>query len=411
MSQIGMVIIGAGEAGSNAALELRNQGWEGPITLIGKENRTPYERPPLSKSVMTSESDPSPTSILDTEKLAQLNIQYLSESHVVQIDRPNHVVHLENGEQIPYKRLLLATGASPRKLVMEGSDTSKAYYLRTFSDALAIRSQLQEGKHIAIIGGGFIGLEIAASARTRGCSVTLIEVAPRILMRGVPEEIANLVEARHRDAGVAFKLGIGITSIDNTSDDKQCITLADGSIIHCDTLIIGIGAIPETSLAVACGLHTENGICVDEHLATSDPDIYAAGDCCSFPHGLYAGRRIRLEAWRNAQDQGIHAAQNMLGAAEPYQAVPWFWSDQYDQTLQVAGLTDSGVATVKRESNGGNHLFFHLAANGTLAAASGIGPQIGKEIRLAEMLIEKQIKLDPEQLARADVKLKSLLNP
>ncbi|MBP3962710.1 NAD(P)/FAD-dependent oxidoreductase [Paenibacillus lignilyticus] len=409
MTQPGMVIIGAGEAGANAAMELRNQGYAGSITLIGKENRTPYERPPLSKSVLLEEEAPAPTFMLDAAKLEELNIQLLSDSHVTSIDRDAHRILLADGRELSYEKLLLATGASPRRLNMEGSDTSGALYLRTFSDALAIRSRLHPGKHIVIVGGGFIGLEVAASARERGCDVTLLEVGPRILTRGVPEEIANVVEARHREAGVTFKIGTAISRITN-DNGSQIIEMADGTVIRCDALIIGIGAVPEIALAEGCGLAIENGIRADEKLATSDPDIFAAGDCCSFPLALYGGTRVRLESWRNAQDQGIHAAQNMLGADQPYEAIPWFWSDQYDESLQVAGLVDFGSANkIKRESADNVHFFFHLAEDGTLAAASGIGPGIAKDIRLAEMLIERKAVIDPAVLASASTKLKSLL--
>jgi 3-phenylpropionate/trans-cinnamate dioxygenase ferredoxin reductase subunit len=346
--------------------------------------------------------------ILDKAKLEQHDIRYFAESHVIQIDRAKHSVVFADDRVIPYERLLLATGASPRKLTMEGSDTTGVLYLRTFSDALKIRSRLLPGNHIVVIGGGFIGLEIAASARERGCSVTVIEVGSRILMRGVPEEIANIVEARHRAVGVEFKLGQAIKRIDRVNDE-HLILLADDSIIKCHALIVGIGAIPETSLAAASGLQIDNGISADELLTTADSDIFAAGDCCSFPHRLYDGKRIRLEAWRNAQDQGIHVARNMLGASDRYEAVPWFWSDQYDLTLQVAGLPDRGIITVKRETTDDNHLFFHLAGEGRLVSASGIGPKIAKDIRIAEMLIEQQIKLDPILLASPDVKLKALL--
>ena len=409
MSEYGMVIVGAGEAGARAAIELRTQGWNGSITLIGEEKRAPYERPPLSKDCLLTEGEPSPSTILDQEKLVQYNIEFLSGSTVVEIDRDNHIVVLDNGRQIGYERLLLTTGARPRKLSIQGSDVSNILYLRTFADALALRSKLHAGKHVVIIGGGFIGLEVAASAIQRGCLVTLVEVAPRILMRGVPEKIAHMVEARHREAGVTFKLGVGISSIE-TTHDGQVIALVDGTSIQCDMIIAGIGAIPETSLAAQCGLEIENGVRVNELLQTSDPHIFAAGDCCSFPHSLYDGKRIRLEAWRNAQDQGMHAAHNMLGTAETYAAVPWFWSDQYDVTLQVTGLPDQGERTVIRDLGDSGKLFFHFSLDGKLVAASGIGTAaIAKDIRIAEMLIEKKGTLDLEAFEKPEVKLKSLL--
>ncbi|MFC5529438.1 NAD(P)/FAD-dependent oxidoreductase [Cohnella yongneupensis] len=405
-----MVIIGAGEAGARAAVELRSQGWNGKITMIGEEKHSPYERPPLSKQALLEETEPSPVFILDGEKLSQHDITFLSGVPAVRIERNERKVVLEDGREIPYHRLLLATGARPRKFAMEGSDTSNVLYLRTMSDALVLRERMTSGKHIAVIGGGFIGLETAASAIQKGCSVTLIEVAPRILMRGVPKEIADLVEDRHRAAGVDFKIGIGIARIEGDRE-KHVITLADGTVVTCDALIVGIGAVPETALAGSSGLELDNGIRVDEWLRTSDPNIYAAGDCCSFPHALYEGRRIRLEAWRNAQDQGALAARNMLGAEEPYTTVPWFWSDQYEQTLQVTGLAGNEDTIVHRAIGDSAKMYFHLAADGRLVAASAIGPvsSIAKEIRLAEMLIHKQARPDSSALANPEVKLKTLL--
>ncbi|NOU88739.1 ferredoxin reductase [Paenibacillus sp. LMG 31460] len=411
MADLGMVIVGAGEAGARAAVELRTEGWSGSITLIGKEKLAPYERPPLSKSSLVGEDEPTPMTILDEAKQSQYNIQLITDSSVVKIDRDGHVTELSNGQQIRYERLLLATGANPRRLNMEGSNITDLLYLRTFEDSLVLRSRFLPGKHIVVIGAGFIGLEVAASAREKGCSVTVIEVGRRILMRGVPEEIANIVEARHRKAGVGFKLGVGIGRIEKTLDGHS-ITLVDGTVILCDAIVVGIGAIPETSLAAQSGLTVDNGIWVDERLATSDPDIFAAGDCCSFPHSLYGGKRIRLEAWRNAQDQGTHAAHNMLGASKPYLDIPWFWSDQYDQTLQVTGLPDCGVKKVVRNLSEGDKLFFHLSDDDQLVAASAVGlnSKIAKDIRLAEMLIQKQTVLDPKDLENPDVKLKALLS-
>ena len=273
-----------------------------------------------------------------------------------------------------------------------------------------MRDRLRPGARLAVIGGGFIGLEIAASAIERGCSVTVVDIAPRVLMRGVPEEVATLVAARHREAGVDFRLGVGIARIAG-DPGAMSVILADGEAIACDGVIAGVGAVPETALAHSADLDLDNGIKADETLRTSDPHIFVAGDCCSFPHPLYGGRRIRLEAWRNAQDQGTAVAKNMLGANLAYAAVPSFWSDQYDQTLQIVGLPDAGVTTVKREAGAAGVLFFHLAADGRLVAASGIGPagKIARDIRLAEMLVEKRVAPDPVALATPDVRLKSLL--
>ena len=404
----GMVIIGAGECGGRAALALRELGYDGPVTLVGDEPHLPYERPPLSKDAMTSDA-PEIKAIASDALLAERAIRHIHSVQAVAIDRTAHTVRLTDGSVLLYDKLLLATGSTPRKLPMPGLG-SRCVYLRTFADALAIRSHLTPANRIAIIGGGFIGLELAAAARKLGAAVTVIEAQPRILMRGVPAEIAQIVHQAHEAQGVKILTGQGIISI---ADDgtEVCIGLADGQEIVADLAVIGIGAVPVTGLAVEAGLAIDNGIAVDATLRTGDPDIFAAGDCCSFPLAVYAGRRVRLEAWRNAQEQGALAARNMLGAGEAHAAVPWFWSDQYGLSLQIAGLSDEGKSTVRRDLSDGAFILFHLAEDGRLVAASGIGPgnAVARDIRLAEMLIAKRAKPAPEALGSQDVKLKSLL--
>jgi len=318
-------------------------------------------------------------------------------------------VRLSDGSWLAYDKLLLATGSVPRKLPMPGLG-GRCVYLRTFNDALAIRAHLSAGNRVAIIGGGFIGLELAASARKLGATVTVLEAQPRILMRGVPGEIAQIIHRAHEAEGVKVLTGQGITAIADDGAEVR-ITLADGQEIVADLAVIGIGAVPVTALAAEAGLAVDNGIAVDATLRTEDPDIFAAGDCCSFPLAIYGGRRVRLEAWRNAQQQGALAANNMLGANEAHAAVPWFWSDQYGLTLQIAGLSDEGRSTVRRDLDDGAFILFHLAGDGRLVAASGIGPgnAVARDIRLAEMLIAKRAAPAPEALGSQAVKLKSLL--
>ena len=282
--------------------------------------------------------------------------------------------------------------------------------MRSFDDALVIRRLLSPEMRVAVIGGGFIGLELAASAAKRGAAVTVIEALPRVLMRGVPEEIASIVTERHRAEGADIRTGTGISAISGDANEVR-VALVDGTDVAADLLVVGIGAVPVTDLAESAGLAVENGIAVDRFLRTSDPDIFAAGDCCSFPLEIYGGRRVRLESWRNAQDQGSLAAKNMLGAEEPVSAVPWFWSDQHDLTLQIAGLAEGADRHVRRDLGGGAFILFHLAPDGRLLAASGIGKgnAVARDIRLAEMLIAKRARPDPEALGSPDVKLKALL--
>ena len=405
-----MVIVGAGECGGRAALALREAGYEGPVTLIGEEPHPPYERPPLSKEAMTGEQAPLAKTIAAAEKLAEDNITFIDSSPVLALDREAKAVVLGDGRRVPYHKLLLATGAVPRRLPLAGS-SARVAYLRTFDDALAIRAHLKAGSRIAIIGGGFIGLELAASARRRGAEVTVIEAQPRILMRGVPADIAAVVHMLHIDNGAEIVCGEGVAAIEADGDAAVRVRLAGGRLIEADFLVVGIGAAPVTALAQQAGLSVDNGIAVDGRLRTSDPDIYAAGDCCSFPLAIYGGRRVRLEAWRNAQQQGAIAARNMLGADEIHAAVPWFWSDQYDMSLHIAGLSDEGRSVVRRDLGDGAFILFHLADDGRLVAASGIGPgnAVARDVRLAEMLIAKGARPDPDELASPDVKLKKLL--
>ena len=322
-----MVVIGAGECGARAAIALREEGYTGPVTLVGAERHRPYERPPLSKDAMTGADTPETRAVATAARLSELGITFLPSVEATAIDRRRKTVSLATRPELPYGRLLIATGAVPRRLAL--AEHSRAcVYLRTFDDALAIRAHLHAGVRLAVIGGGFIGLELAAAARALDCQVTVIEAQPRILMRGVPPQIAAVVHAEHEAQGARILCGSAVAAIDG-NDDGVRIGLVDNDDIEADLAIIGIGAVPATRLAEDAGLTVENGIAVDDCLRTSDPSIFAAGDCCAFPLPLYAGRRVRLEAWRNAQEQGARAARNMLGAEEPQSAVPWFWSDQY----------------------------------------------------------------------------------
>jgi 3-phenylpropionate/trans-cinnamate dioxygenase ferredoxin reductase subunit len=406
----GIVIIGAGECGGRAALTLRELGYDGPVTLIGEEPHLPYERPPLSKEALTTDDPPTPKWVGPADGFSAFDVNCVTGTAATAIDGAAKTVRLSEGSTIPYQKLLLATGAVPRRLSFAPEASDRIAYLRSFADALRLREHLKPGRHLAIIGGGFIGLELAASARKRGAEVTVMEAQPRILMRGVPEEIANVVAERHLAEGVRIACGRGLRSIVDQAD-RVVIELADGETVEADCLVIGVGAAPVTALAEGAGLQLDNGIAVDETLRTSDPDIYAAGDCCSFPLAIYGGRRVRLESWRNAQEQGALAARNMLGAAEPISSVPWFWSDQHDLTLQVAGLAEGAASTVRRDLGEGAFILFHLAADGRLIAASGIGPgnAVARDIRLAEMLIAKATRPLPEQLAAPEVRLKTLL--
>ena len=404
-----MVIVGAGEAGTRAAFALREAGCEGPVTLIGEEPHLPYERPPLSKEGLVAERLAAKL-IADDARLAAAGIEHRRGLRVAAIDRNRRRVVAEGGEELGYDRLLLATGATPRRLIRDGADIPHVAYLRSYDDAARLRSRLGPGARLIVIGGGFIGLELAASARALGADATVIEMLPRLLARAVPAEIAAVVAGRHATAGTTVVTGAAIETIE-TAPDAVRVMLGDGRRIEGDLLVAGIGAVPSTALAAAAGLAIDNGIAVDDRLATADPNIFAAGDCCSFPLAVYGGRRVRLESWRCAQDHGNTAARTMLGGAEPHAAVPWFWSDQYDLTLQIAGLADMGRATVRRDLGDGAFILFHLADDGRLVAASGIGAgnAVGRDIRIAEMLIGRGARPNPAVLGHPETRLKALL--
>jgi 3-phenylpropionate/trans-cinnamate dioxygenase ferredoxin reductase subunit len=404
MSEPGMVIVGGGKAGARAAVGFRENGWKGPVTLISDESLAPYDRPPLSKAAITDDAEPQPTYLLDEGMIASLEVNFLRGAAATAIDRGARILSLANGKKISYERLLIATGAEPRQLSQAGSEC--ALTLRDFADTVNIRNEFSPGKSIAIIGGGFIGLELAASATTRGCKVTVIEAQPRILMRGVTEEIATRVAARHACAGVTILAAASIAQF-----DVNKIVLSDGREIAADIVIAGIGASPRTRLGEQAGLVIDNGIACNSYLQTSDPYIFAIGDCCSFPHPVFGNERLRLEAWRNASDQAIVAVENILGGQRQFEAVPWFWSDQFDLTLQIAGLPHMGVSVVKRVPRDDASILCHLDVGGRLVGASGIGlgNSIARDIRLLEMLIGKRASPDAALLADPTFQLKSLL--
>lgn len=402
------VIVGAGECGARAAFALREKGFGGEITLIGAEPVAPYERPPLSKAGLAAALEPK--FIAAAERYAESGILLTTGTMASNLDPAARRVTLSDGSVISYDKLLLAMGASARPFPGMTGDGGRIRSLRTHHDAMTLRGALKPGRHIAIIGGGFIGLELAATARMQGAAVTVVEGLERVLKRGVPEEVAQVVTRRHQAEGVDLRCGVAIASLADEGG-KAIIHLADGGMIEADLVLVGIGAMPNVALAERAGIRIENGIAVDEYLRTSAPDIFAAGDCCSFSLAIYDGRRVRLESWRNAQEQGTLAAANMLDHDEAVSAVPWFWSDQYNMTLQIAGLAEGAVTHLRRDLADGAFILFHLDETGRLIAASGIGRgnAVARDIRLAEMLIAARAHPDPAALTASNVKLKSFL--
>ena len=404
MNDAGIVIIGGGMAAARACINLRANDYAGSITLVSEENLLPYDRPPLSKASIVDEAAHEPVLLLDDGIVASLKVDVRLGKTVTAINRSEKTISLNDSSKIPYSKLLIATGAKPRKLNCLGGEF--ALTLRDHKDTVLLREKFLPGKKIVVIGGGFIGLELASSASKLGCTVSVIEAQPRILMRGVPEPIAKIVHNAHVAAGVTMIIGTGISHL-----TEDAVYLIDGRVIAADTIIAGIGASPETKLAADAGLTIENGIACNAQMQTSDPDIYAAGDCTSFPHEQMGGKRIRLEAWRSAQEQAATAVTNMLGGSKTHTNVPWFWSDQYDLSLQIAGSAELGPNTITRIPSEGALVLFHMADDGAIKGVSGIGlgNSIGRDVKIAEMLIAKNAKPSVEILSDPAQPLKALL--
>ncbi|HDR9879294.1 TPA: pyridine nucleotide-disulfide oxidoreductase [Burkholderia cenocepacia] len=404
-----MAIVGAGHAGGRAAQELRACGWRGRIVLIGAEPHPPYERPPLSKGVLTGERSAAQCRLRDAQAWAADRIERIVAT-VERIEPHAREVRVSGGHVFGYDALLLATGGRARRLAIPGAALDGVFALRTLDDAAALGARLVPDARIVLIGGGFIGLEVAASARQRGCRVTVLDAAPRLLGRAVPEAIATRVHALHDEQGVAIRLNRTPVAIERTAGRALAVVLDDGDTLIADTVVAGIGIEPADELARDAGLAVERGIVVNAQLETSARGIYAAGDVAVFPSAL-SGQLVRQETWHGAETQAHVAARNMLGAGEPYRDTPWFWSDQYDAQLQVAGEPALGTRSVARVLGDDAEIHFHFDARARLVAASGFGRAAGfvKDMRVARMLVERGTDVTPAAVADVDVKLKSLV--
>jgi len=393
------VIVGAGQAGAYAAVAAREAGFAGPILLLGEEPHRPYERPPLSKSVLTEAEAPEPGWFHAADRYTALDIDLRMGVRVVGIDAAEGRVVLGDGQRLAYDRLVLATGGRARHLPVPGGE--RALVLRTLEDARALRARLRPGARVVCIGAGVIGLEVAASARALGCEVAVVEAAPRALGRGFTAEIAAWVERLHRDRGVALHFGAGVQAVEPDA------VICDGARLPADIVVAGIGIIRNAELAAEAGATLDGGgIAVDEFGRTSLDHVYAAGDVAAFWHPRL-GRRLRLESWRHAQDHGIAVGRAVAGATEAYAPVPWFWTDQHGVTIQVAGLVEDATHTVLRgEETAQSFCAFHLDDEGRVVAATGVNA--AREVRVATALIHSGRVIDPAMLADPAVKLQAL---
>jgi 3-phenylpropionate/trans-cinnamate dioxygenase ferredoxin reductase component len=395
-----IVIVGTGQAGGWAAQTLRKEGHAGKIVLIGDEPHIPYERPPLSKAVLSGDASAESTHLIKREAFDALVLDWRPSVRVTAIDRAAKRLRLSEGEPVAYDKLILCNGGRARTLQVPGSDLPGVFTLRNIEDARALGQALLPGKKLVVVGGGWIGLEVAATARKKGMAVTVVEAMNRLCERTVPPEISEYLSNLHFSHGTQVILRAGVERLSRNAEGMLVVTLSDGRELACDSVVVGIGLIPNDELAREAGLECDGGIVVDAQCRTSDADILAAGDVASW-HSQWAGRRMRLESWQNAQEQGIAAARSALGLEVDYQPLPWFWSDQYDTNLQIYGIPTPSHRVVARGATGSDSfVLFYLDGNVVSAA---LGPNSARDLRFARRLIEQRKVIDPERLADVQV--------
>jgi len=396
-----VVIVGAGHAASELAGALRQQRYAGPVVVLGDETRFPYHRPPLSKAFLSGEIDLEALDLKPRDSYTRVGVDVRTGARVEALDRRRKHVVLSDGSREPYRKLVLATGGRPRRLTLPGLECdrplSNVHYLRTIEDAVRLRDQLQPGLELVVVGGGYIGLEVAATARQHGLHVTVLEALPRVLARVTAPEVSSFYAAVHRSAGVDIRTNAAIAAVefDTSGDAVKAIRSTDGSVLPVDLLVIGVGLVPNVELAQAAGLEVENGVVVDAFGQTSDPDILAIGDCSNYPSDLY-GRRVRIESVPNASAQARVAAAWICGRPAAHNAAPWFWSDQYDLKLQIVGLSegyDSLVVRGKPEER--SFMAFYLRGGRILAADAVNRPA---EFMAAKRLVAEKTRLSSQDL-------------
>jgi len=397
----GIIVVGAGQAGASMVAKLRALGYAGDLTLIGDEPVPPYQRPPLSKAYLLGKMDLSRLFLRPEEFYADQKIRLRMGTPVTGINAAEKTLWLGD-EALTYDQLALTTGAEPRRLPATiGGDLKGVYAVRRLADIDAMADEFTEGRRLLIVGGGYIGLEAAAVAAQKGLSVTVIEAAPRILGRVASPETAAFVRDLHAAHGVTIREGVGLTRLIGDGHVSGA-ELADGSTLDVDFAIVGIGVNPAGDLAAQAGVTLDNGIAVDDRCRTSDPAIWAAGDCASF---VYKGARIRLESVQNAIDQAEAVAANMLGADQPYVPMPWFWSDQYDMKLQIAGLNTGYDRIVTRQTEGARSHWYY--AGDTLLSVDAMNDP--RAYMVGKRLIEGGKSPDPALVADPATELKALL--
>ena len=398
------VIVGAGLAGAKAAETLREEGFDGRVVLIGDESERPYERPPLSKDYVRGEADRVKVYVHPASFYADRDIELRLGRTAVRLDTARREVELDDGTSVGYDRLLLATGAEPRRLPIPGGELGGVLYLRSVEDSDALRERLDRGGAVVVVGAGWIGAEVAASARQRGLEVTVVEPASVPLERVLGAELGAVYRDVHTDHGVRMLMKTGVEALEGEGAVERVHT-NDGQALECDFVVVGVGVQPRTHLAVQAGLAIDNGILVDEHLRTSAPGVFAAGDVANAHHPFY-GESVRVEHWANALHQGPAAARNMLGEADAYDRLPYFFSDQYDVGMEYSGFAREWDRVVFRGDPASREFIaFWLAEDRVLAGMNVNVWDVSDPIR---RLIHDRVAVDDRRLADPDVALEEL---
>ncbi len=401
----GVVIIGAGHAAGQAAASLRQLGYQEPITLIGDEDYAPYQRPPLSKDWLAGETDISAVLFKPEAFWDEHNVRVLTNHTVVALDCTAKRIVCDNGESFEFSYLILATGGRARRMNCAGESLPGVHILRGLGDAIRLSDALHAGRHLTVIGGGYVGLEVAATARKRGLEVSVLEAEARVLARVAGQEISDFFEHTHREHGVKILTNVLANAF--IGDDKlTAVRLNDGTELQTDLALVGIGLIPNVELADKAGLVCDNGIVVDELCRTKDPHILAIGDVTRHPNAIY-GRDLRLESVHNALEQGKTAAGTIVGREKPYNQVPWFWSDQYDLKLQIAGLSEGYDKTIVRGDPDAKAFAVFYFRDGALIACDAVNAP--GEYMAARMMIAKGACPDLKSLVDTTMPMKDIM--
>ncbi|HEX5404342.1 MAG TPA: FAD-dependent oxidoreductase [Pseudonocardiaceae bacterium] len=401
------VIVGAGLAGAKAAEALREQGFDGRVVLVGAEVHLPYERPPLSKDYLAGNAERSSFEVHDEAWYTDHAIELRLGVEVLGLDTAAHELQLSDGTELSYTKLLLATGSSARKLPVPGADADAVHHLRTVGDSERIKDALTDGARLVVIGAGWIGLEVAATARQSGASVTVLETAELPLLRVLGPEVAAVFADLHRENGVELRFSVGTEEIIVADGAVTGVKLADGDVVPADAVLVAVGAAPNTGLAEEAGLTVDNGVVVDAGLRSSDPDVYAVGDIANAMHPLL-GRHIRVEHWANALNQPAVAATSMLGKDAAYDELPYFFTDQFDLGMEYLGLVDPGEydrVVFRGDTATREFIAFWLSGNRILAGMNVNVWDVGDPIKA---LIRSGKEVDPDRLADTDVPLEQL---